>query len=228
MRRNLESKQIIIANAVVVLLFVAILVLVNIFFFNQLNNRLSSINHNYNQKLEIITQMSRIVRDRSLTMLNMHLSDDIWYIDEQYMQFHGMAPEFIRLRNRLNELPLSADEQAELKRCLGMIKKTQPLQETIVQRIYDGGDEQILDDIMHKDMPLENQLWQGFDRLNQLVRDNAEQARQAANREFKNSLRVIIAVATLLAALISLLMIYSLRRVERIESRLIDQTELLS
>ncbi|MDR9437860.1 MAG: GGDEF domain-containing protein, partial [Thiohalophilus sp.] len=228
MRKKPESKQIIIANATVVLVFVAILVFVNIFYFNQLNNRLSTINDNYNHKLEILTQMSRIVRDRSLTMLNMHLSEDIWLIDEQYMHFHKLAPEFVTLREQLGNLPLRPDEQTELERCLALIQKTQPLQDDIVQRIYDGNDDRILHDIMHKDMPLENRLWQGFDRLNRLVRDNAEQARQSANVEFKNSLHVIIAVAMVLAALISLLMIYSLRRLERIETRLIDRAELLS
>ncbi|MFO8024907.1 GGDEF domain-containing protein [Thiohalophilus sp.] len=228
MRKKPESKQIIITNAVVVLLFVAILVFVNIFYFNQLNSRLSTINDNYNRKLEALTQMSRIVRDRSLTMLNMHLSDDVWHIDEQYMHFHKLAPEFMALREQLANLSLNFDEQAELERSLALIRKTQPLQDDIVQRIYNGSDERILHDIMHKDMPMENRLWQSFDRLNQLVRNNTEQARQAANVEFKNSQSIIISVAVVLAIFISLLMFYSLRRIERIEYRLIDRTELLS
>ncbi|MDZ7660970.1 diguanylate cyclase domain-containing protein [Thiohalophilus sp.] len=228
MRKKLESKQIIVINAAVVLLFILILVIVNLFYFDRLNTSLSSINENHNHKLDIITQMSRIVRDRSLTMLNMHLSNDPWYIDEQYMRFHRLAPEFIVLRKRLRELPLAADEQAELDRCLALIGETQPLQENIVQRIYEGGDDRVLHDIMHEDMPMENELWQGFDRLNRLVRDNAEQARQAANRDFENSLRIIIVVAAVLALLTTLLMIHALRRLQRIETRLIDRAELLS
>ncbi|TDX99630.1 GGDEF domain-containing protein [Thiohalophilus thiocyanatoxydans] len=228
MRKKLESKQIIIVNAVVVLLFIVILVTVNLFHFNHLNSNLSSINEIYNTKLEIITRMSRIVRDRSLTMLNMHLSNDIWHIDEQYMRFNQLAPEFIQLRERLRQQPMAPDEQAELDRCLALIRKTQPLQERIVQRIYDGRDAQVLDDIMYEDMPLESRLWEGFNRLDRIVRNNAEQARQVANEEFKNSLYIIISVAAVLALLTVLLMKHALRRLQLIETRLIDRAELLS
>ncbi|MDZ7805441.1 GGDEF domain-containing protein [Thiohalophilus sp.] len=228
MRKKLESRQILVVNAAVVLLFVMVLVFVNLFYFNRLNNTLSTINDVHNRKLDIITQMSQIVRDRSLIMLKMHLSEDVWHIDEQYMHFHAMAPRFIQLRDRLKELPLSPDEQAELDRCLALINKTQPLQESIVQRIYNGGDDRVLHDIMYEDMPMETRLWQGFDELNRLIRANAERARKAANDGFENSLRIIIAVGAGLALLITLLMIYSLRRLGHIESRLIDRADLLS
>ncbi len=228
MRKKLESRQILVVNAAVVLLFVMVLVFVNLFYFNRLNNTLSTINDVHNRKLDIITQMSQIVRDRSLLMLKMHLSEDVWHIDEQYMHFHAMAPRFIQLRDRLKELPLSPDEQAELDRCLALIGKTQPLQESIVQRIYNGSDDRVLHDIMYEDMPMETRLWQGFDGLNRLIRANAERARKAANDGFENSLRIIIAVGAGLALLITLLMIYSLRRLGHIESRLIDRADLLS
>jgi len=228
MRKKLESKQIIIVNAVVVLLFIAILVIVNLFYFDRLNASLSSINEIHNRKLNIITQMSRIVRDRSLSMLKMHLSEDPWYIDAEYMRFHQMAPEFIELRDSLRGLSLAPDEQAELDRCLAMINKTQPLQNDIVQRIYNGGDDKVLYDIMYKDMPLEGQLWAGFDELNRIFINNAEQARQRENKEFEHSLHIIILVGVILALLTTLLMIQALRRLQQIETRLIDRAELLS
>ena len=228
MSQKLESKQIIVANAAVVLLFIAILLIVNLFYFNRLNNSLSASNDIHNRKLDMITQMSRIVRDRSLTMLNMHLSDDVWYIDEQYLRFHNMASEFIELRGLLQQLPLYPEEQAKLDECLDLIRKTQPLQDSIVQRIHENRDGNIADTIMHQDMPLENKLWKGFNDLNRMVLANADKARLAANDKFQNSLRVIIAVATVLAILTTLLMIYSLRRLQKIETRLIDKAEVLS
>ncbi|MGD8576610.1 MAG: GGDEF domain-containing protein [Thiohalophilus sp.] len=228
MSRKLESKQIIVANAAVVLLFIAILLIVNLFYFNRLNNSLSAINNIHNRKLDIITQMSRIVRDRSLTMLNMNLSDDVWYIDEQYLRFHNMAAEFVELRGLLLQLPLYPEEQAKLDECLNLIRKTQPLQDSIVQQIHENPGANLANKIMHNDMPLENILWKGFNDLNRTVLANTDKARLAAKAKFENSLLVIIAVAAVLATLITLLMIYSLRRLQKIETRLIDKAEVLS
>lgn len=228
MSQKLESKQIIVANAAVVLLFIAILLIVNLFYFNRLNNNLSTVNDIHNRKLDIITQMSRIVRDRSLTMLNMYLSEDVWYIDEQYLHFHNLAAEFIELRGLLQQLPLYPEEQAKLDECLNLIRKTQPLQNSIVQQIHENPNANMASKIMQKDMPLENKLWKGFNDLNRIVLANTSRARITANDKFNNSLRIIIAVAAVLATLITLLMIYSLRRLQKIETRLIDKAEVLS
>ncbi len=227
MNKKLESNKIIIFSAAVVLLFIAILASVNLYFLDRMNTTLSTINETYNKKLDIITHMSRIVRDRSLTMLNMHLTDDFWLIDKQYLAFHQMAVDFILLREQLKSLQLTIRERAALNKALDIIKITDPLQDDIVERIHSGIATRVKQDITEKDMPLENELWDTFNALTQIVRNNAQIARREAKNSFKESIFIVISVALILALLVIMLKMRQLRKIQNIESRLIDKAESL-
>jgi len=228
MSKKLESNNVVILNAAVILAFLAVLVFVNLYYHHRLNTTLSNINDIYNRKLDIIAQMSRIVRDRSLSMLNMYLSEDTWQIDKQYMDFHHQAVRFIALRDRLAEMPLSEDERTALDKTLELIRLTQPLQNDIVERLHSGEVSGIREDITERDMPLENSLWESFNFLVQIVRDNAANARLEAKNSYQQSIYIVIAVALILAGLIILSMMSSLRKIQKIETRLIDKAENLS
>jgi diguanylate cyclase (GGDEF)-like protein len=228
MSKKLESNNVVILNAIVILVFLTVLVFVNLYYHHRMNITLSNINDTYNRKLDIIAQMSRIVRDRSLSMLNMYLSDNTWEIDKQYMDFHQQAVRFIDLRDRLAKMPLSGDERIALNKARELIRLTQPLQNDIVERLHSGEVSGVREDITDRDMPLENTLWESFNYLAQIVRDNAANARLEAKDSYQQSIYIVIAVALVLAGLIILLMMNSLRKIQRIETRLIDKAENLS
>jgi len=228
MSKKLESKNVVILNAVAILVLLAVLVFVNLYYHYRLNTTLSNINDINNKKLDIIAQMSRIVRDRSLSMLNMYLSEDTWEIDRQYLDFHQQAVRFIALREHLAEMPLSSSERTALDKTLELIRITQPLQNDIVERLHSGEVSGMREDITERDMPLENSLWESFNLLVQIVRDNAESARLEAKGSYQQSIYIVIAVALVLAGLIILLMRNSLQKIQKIETRLIDKAENLS
>ena len=228
MKRETRSGKIIITNTVIMLLFLLFLVASNILFMNKMNTTLMAIDQLQSQKLYLILQLEEIVRERSLSMLNMYMSDDPWFRDDEYMRFHQMASSFVTLRDKLYQIGLTEAEQADFNRAIELIRKTEPLQNTIVERIHSGQQADLRKDISEGDMPLETQLHKTFNALTEQIRQNGQEARNRARQENITTLYItIIASGTVLITLIILMrnFLYSLRN---IEEELIDQTESLS
>ena len=96
---KLKTTRIIAISVAAILTSIIILVASNFYFLNTNNENLELIESFHNRKLDIISRMTHIVRERSLVMLAMYVEDDEWKIDEQFMKFNSLAAEFIRLRN---------------------------------------------------------------------------------------------------------------------------------
>lgn len=221
-RHDLRTRQILRLNAIVLVFFIAVLSVLNIFLFKENNSLLSDIDAKHFKKLDIITQMSHIARERSLAMLAMYLTRDPWNKDEQFMHFHSLAPKFIKLRDRLQATGLSHSEELQLGKALSLIRRTEPLQKSIVERIQSGSLDQVTIELIEKDLPMEDQLNDLLQTFIHNVRNETNLNRQLAREKYIRSMYVAIS-ATLFVTLVILFLIRrSAREVQQIESSLIS------
>ena len=210
------------------LLFLAILIAQNIYFLKQTNSTQAKIETIYYRKLDVIMSMSKVVRERSLYMLTMYLSDDAWKRDKIFFKFHQLRLVFIRLHKELKSLGLAENEKALFDKVSGIINHTEIIQNDIVERIHSGGDSKVHFDISDKDLPLEFRVLSDFDSLVEVIRHNADNARIKANKEYRQSITLVASVAALIFLGVFFLMRRSMRLMNNIESRLIDEAETLS
>ena len=227
MKRETRSGKIIITNTAVMLSFLIFLVASNIFFMNKMNNVLMAIDENQSQKLYLILQLEKIVRERSLSMLTMYMSDDPWFRDDEYLRFHKMASDFISLREKITRTELTESEQAHFDTALDMIRRTEPLQNSIVERLHSGQTEDLRKQISEVDMPLETELHKIFNGLTEEIRLNGQQARKRARQENITTLYITIVASGIVLITLFFLMRNSLYSLRNIEEELIDQTESL-
>ena len=210
------------------LCLVAILIAQNIYFLEKNNSTLSNIDKNYNRKLDVVMLMSTVVRERSLHMMTMYLSDDAWERDEIFTKFHKLKLVFLDLNNKLKQIGLLKSEKNIFDKIMRSINKTEFIQNDIVERIQSGGDDKVHSDISKYDLPLENEIWFSFDSLIEVIRNNADAAREDAKQQYREIINFIIIIAAFVFIIVILLMKKSISQVMRIESGLINEAEALS
>lgn len=226
--RTIKSGRVIFINSVLMLVFIVSLFASNLFFLERNNSTQANIDKTFNRKLDVITHMSKIVRERSLLILTMHLSQDPWKQDELFIAFHKLRPVFLKLHSELKSLRLMDNEKALFDKVNIVINKTERIQINIVERIQSGGDHKVHSDISEEDLPLEYEVLGYFDSLAEVIRSNVNTARIEAKEQYRESV-ILVAIVSLIACLgVIVLMRRLIYQVNKIESSLINEAETLS
>ncbi len=225
MQTNLKATRVLMIDASLILVIAIVLVLSNLFFLDRVNDRLTRIDATRVRKLDLIEQMKRVVRDRSIVMLSMSTEQDLWKIEARNRHFHALATEFIAARDKLVQIGLSDTERSALQSSLDIIKTTEQLQNDIVERIRDGNMKGVESDIVRKDFPLEFRLLGKMEVLYEQVIDTASRQRSEANLGYRRIMILMSAVSFVFILAIILLIRRSLTKIRKIESGLIEKTE---
>ena len=209
-------------------IIITILIAQNFYFLDRNNSAQETIDNIHTRKIDVVMRLSKVVRERSLLMVTMYLSNDPWEQDKIFGRFHKLKLVFLKLHNEMQELGFATNEKILFDKVNKIINKTEEIQNNIVERIQSGGDSKVHSDISEYDLPLEDKLLGHFDTLIEIIRGNAAKARQKAKKQYRNTLNILSAIAVLVCIGVILLMKRSLRQVRIIELNLIDEAETMS
>jgi diguanylate cyclase (GGDEF)-like protein len=227
MADNLRSRNILLINAAAILLFSIVLVVFNLYLLDHVNRNLGDLDAVRSRKLQLVSGMANIARERSALMLKIYIEKDMWQQDAYHQRFYSIAGDFIKARDEFRETGLAPAEQEVLASILSVIRVTEPLQQDIVERIWSGESKGVLADITGKDLPRELELLGLFENLTNVVVENANRARAQSNSDFRKIVTAVEAISALIILTIVALMVWSLRKVGAIERNLVDEAERL-
>lgn len=219
------TSRTLIAGAAVIGLLVLTLAAVSLSYLTTLRDRVAVINTQHNAKIDLLHEMSRVIRERSLRMYAMYFKDDPWTRDSEFLRFGELATEFIQLRDRLDAMGLSDPQRQELERALAIIRTTAPLQQDIVSRLH-GGEVRGVQRLIEEDLPLENRLLTVFDNLIGLVRADSHRAAEQAEADLRAAYRLLGSVTFAVLALTLWAMLFMRRRILSVEAALYEEKEL--
>ncbi len=220
-----QTNTTLMAGTVSISLLILALALVSLSYVTLLRDKVAIIHEHHNTKVDLLHEMSRVIRERSLRMYAMYFKEDPWLRDQEFLRFNELAAEFIELRDRLLAMGLTPQEQEALTRAMGMIRTTQPLQEDIVARLHESRVESI-EQLVQDDLPLENRLLTVFDELVGLVRSETRQAVVQTERDVRNAFWLLFGVTLIVLALTLGAMIFVRRRILSVENSLSEEKEL--
>jgi len=180
----------------------------------------------FNEKVNIINQMSNVVRERSLRMYAIYFNEDAWHRDEEFMRFNSLALRFIELRSELEGMDLSDVEREALAGALQMVSVTQPLQSEIVDRMLSGETEGVYVTIGQDDLPEENNLLQTFSEFFKIVRNESMRAGEDAEQQYIIAKRLLFLFMVVIVSVTLLGSNIITRRIIDTEKRLRDEKEM--
>lgn len=174
----------------------------------RLNDELNNVVTVNNIKARLASRMRDTLRDRAVLMHNIVVSIDPWEQDAMFMQFLEYGERYTKDRNKLATM-LSTQEETLLLRKLDVITvANQPVMFSVVDSALDQNNYGALTKLQNEAIPLQNRLVEALDNMTRLQREANEGALHhtyAAYQATRNLMLVLSIVATLLAALVAVL-----------------------
>ncbi len=223
-----NSKYIIALGFLLVLALLIALAAVGLTRMAAINHHMELIAHKHNAKIDLLQSMRNIVRERSLSMYAMLHTDDPFKREEEFTRFTDMAGEFIHLREQLVSTGLDEKDQEIFEGILALIRKTQPLQASLADKIIREDLTGVREEIDKKDLPLERQILFYFDKMIEEERQETREAVALASQEYRQALTImalLVFSAIVFGALIAWYVIYRIRLIEAALAREKEQAE---
>jgi diguanylate cyclase (GGDEF)-like protein/PAS domain S-box-containing protein len=219
------SRRIIAVGFGLILGLSALILLVGYFRLQDSRVHLMSVVEQHNVKVDLLFSMRNLVRERSLSMYAIYFKRDPFERHDEYLRFTGMVDEFVAHRERLHGMGLDATEQKLLDEAFALIRRSQPLQVGLVNRILMGQSHGIEETILTEDLPLERQILEKFDRLVEYERSQAMHVEGEAMRSSNQTIRIMQLLVPLTLLLVLLIAGYVLRQSRRTENALHQEKE---
>ena len=165
-----DSQPLLLAGFGIVLLLALSTMVFGLIYKERVHARMSEVATRYSTEIDLVLSMRNLVRERSLSLHRMFFTPDPFLRDEEFLHFTHMAAEFMDLRQRLEALGLNDDERAVYEQILARIRRTQPLQFGLAERMIRGDMTGVHEQLVKVDIPLEKEILGLFDQLVALER----------------------------------------------------------
>jgi diguanylate cyclase (GGDEF)-like protein len=211
------------AGFLVVLVLMASLAVVGLRHISETNKRLKDIVENYNVKTELATSMQAALRERALSMHSLSVLTDPFEKDAEVQRFDAFGTAYVVARQRLEQLPLSKEENTILDRIRRLTREAQPMVQAVVDRSMTGGGAEVFDHIRNTAMPKQRELADEVNVLIQLQRELTAKAVRSAEDSYirVRYLMLLLGASTLFTGLV--IAFFVSRRVSRQAEQLVTQ-----
>lgn len=196
-----------------------------------INSHLERIVKVHNVKVELVTTMRSISRDRALALHRLTLASDAFEADEEIQTFSRLASEFIILRERLDGLLSNDREKSIFRDALAEIRQAVAVQQEVVDLVVAGDVEAANRLLLKAAIPAQNQVIAVFNKLVEMQREASAAAVSAAQDNFQSAWQLMLglgAVALLVGVAIMLLVVRRASEVNAmLEARVVERTQAL-
>ena len=174
----------------------------------RINAELANVVKVNNVKTRLASQMRNTLRDRALLMHNIVVSIDPWEKDALFLQFMEYGERYAKDRGQLVGMLTTAEEKRLMDELDAITLANQPVMLSVIESALDENNYGALTQLQQDAIPLQNRLVNALDRMTTLQREANEVALGktfAAYQDTRNLMLVLGLAATLLAALVAVL-----------------------
>ena len=190
-----------------------------------IKNSMETITNERSERINMLSSMRRIVRERSLTMYAIYLTHDEFDRDVEFMHFNSMAEQFIKLRLKFEKAGVLPQQVDKFKEAMQLINKTAPLQGDIVDKMIDRAATDVYQIMSAIDLPMEKKILSLFDNLIEIEQEYTRDALQSAQAEYRQAQNTMIGIGCVALVLSIVITFLVIRRTGQIESELFEAKE---
>ncbi|MHB1144011.1 MAG: EAL domain-containing protein [Thiobacillus sp.] len=205
------------------LFLIVALILLSLSRMTALNAHLDTIVNEHIAKTDLIVTMRNAARDRSLALHRMAVMPDPFDREQEFMRFSQLASEFLEARATLSAMRLSEKEHATLDRLAEHTGASGVLQNKAIEQIQDENFLEANTLLVRQVVPAQDRVIDELSNLLTLAREASKNAVMAADRAYRLTHGLMIALGIVATGLGVLIARAVTRRTERIESALADE-----
>jgi diguanylate cyclase (GGDEF)-like protein len=188
------------------------------------NLRLKDIAQNNNVKIALATEMQNTLRERALAMHALPIFTDAFDKDAEIQRFNTQGALYIQARNQLENMPLSPEEHAILRRIQQLTHEAQPKVEAVVEMTSnDDNPTQIFNHIRKVAMPKQRAIAEQVSILLDLQREQTATALKNAETSYGRVRDLMMGLGTTALLIGIMIALYVSQRVARQARQLAHQ-----
>ena len=179
-------------------------------------------------KHRYVTNMYKAARERSVILLTMSATDDLFELDELNQRLSIHALDFINARQQLMNMDLSEEEKLTLDEQLALVSINAPLQDRAAALFVEGRHEEAEKLLFETAIPGQSQVLKKIDDVLAVYEKNAaiviadiDASYEQANANFQRLTAALLVISLLLA-------LYAIRSSRHEKQRLIRSAEEMS
>ena len=198
----------------VVLVLMLFLTVVGLMQLDASQRRLEGIVGNQLAKVTLATRMHTSARERTVGLQRLTILRDPFDRDEQWMLYLSNASEFAQAREALLALPLTADEEALLKRQGQLTGIAVPIQERVAKLIWAGRTEEAQRVLVAEAIPAQDRVLEQLSALYHLQELNTQETFKQATHDYREA-RLLVALLAAVTVVLALLVAVTVMRYSR-------------
>ena len=185
---------------------------------SMINENVSDIVHVRNVKIDLVSNMRNIARERSLSLYHMVMSRDAFVTDDEKIKMSQLAGQFIADRDQLLNFQMESEEKQMIDTALELAYSSTRIQRQVVGLMEEGQFNAARSLLVEKSIPAQNRLLTQYDEVLGMQHDLAKQTANAAEATYGASyftMLILAVVMTSIAILISIFVIICTTKIEQ-------------
>jgi diguanylate cyclase (GGDEF)-like protein len=186
------------------LVVMASFAVVGLHYTSNISDNLKHIVENNIVKIELATAMQTALRERALSMHALSVLTDPFDKDEEVQRFNALGSNYVKARQQLESMPLSAEEQEILDRIRVLTRAAQPDVQSVVDMAMTDRAHEMFERIRSVAVPRQRMIAEQVNALIQLQKGQTAagvKSTEASYREVRN-LMLILGAVTLFSGLV--------------------------
>ena len=206
------SKRILAYGFAVVILLLAGITVLALSMMGNISRNLEQVVKGHNQQIALMTTIRQAVRERSMELYAMTVSDDPFVKDEHQMQLRAKGGIYLKARGELLATDLTEQERALLNNQQAQSGITLGYQNQVLKLSNDGDDDQARRVLLEKAIPSQKEVLRLMDEFIDLQRTHNRNALDEAAQDFRYAYVIILPMAVLMVVLSWMIAAYVTRR----------------
>lgn len=223
---KLNSKIILVTGFSVAVILMVALTVIGISRMAVIRGELEAIVREHNVQSDLVSAMRAIGNERVVSLYAIITMEDPFDKDVAHMRYRDLAGEFIRTRQQLERLRLTAEESHALRESLRLVSTSAKLQDEVVEYAVKGDNATAYRILQNQALPLQVSVFGQYSKLLEAQRISGEAALEETERLSGFATKFMIGSG--LAAILVMIGIagFVIRRTTQTEEALFQEKEL--
>jgi signal transduction histidine kinase len=217
-----NSKVIVGAGFSLTVLLMVAIALVGLGYMSSIHHDMEDIVTVRNVKIDLVSRLMVIGRDRSLSLNRMVLLRDPFDIDEEAQRFTAYAREFIKVREKLEAMGLDPAERMAFEKVLAEVRIASTMQMETVELLQRGDRVLSYDFLLNKAMVAQRNVEAKFNDIIGMERTLADQALTAASSAYQTAFVAMLVLGLAAGMLAAAIAVFVTRQIQAAEQQLRD------
>jgi len=187
---------------------------------SMINESVSDIVHVRNVKIDLVSTMRNIARERSLSLYHMVMSRDAFVTDDEKIKMSVLAGQFIAARDQLLGFQMEDKEKQMIDTALELAYSSTRIQRQVIGLMEEEKFDAARSLLVEKSIPAQNRLLTQYDDVLDMQHDLAKQTANTAEATYEASYFTMLILGMALTSIAILISIFVIIRTLNIEHKL--------